>query len=340
MAKVTGFTADRMLVIENETVVDGEVQGDNLILTTREGTPINAGNVRGPIGPTGPAGGVSAVNDQTGPVYAPRMFTNKAALDSQWSTAPNGAQAYTTSENSGWIRVSGAWESNSPNRVFPDKTTLDAQLPSAPNGAQAYTTAEQTSWLRVAGAWVLDTPSRVFADKAALDSGWSSAPNGARAFTTSDQQPWVRLSGAWRSETAAGRLQRNALAGISAGEAIVPMDTVIFNRGGCAMNGSGELTIPVTGLYHVFGQLATMNTTGNGGVTGIVTMSVYNNSGPLCRSVWTANFWPAFTVNCCSYIAAGDTVKLVLACTHQPAWADPGAGLGGSMSVGAALLSL
>jgi len=50
MAEVTGFTAERMLVIENTTVVDGEVQGDNLILMTREGTPIDAGNVRGPTG--------------------------------------------------------------------------------------------------------------------------------------------------------------------------------------------------------------------------------------------------------------------------------------------------
>jgi len=55
MATVTGFTAERMLEIENSTVVDGEVQGDNLILQTRDGTPINAGSVRGPQGVPGPA---------------------------------------------------------------------------------------------------------------------------------------------------------------------------------------------------------------------------------------------------------------------------------------------
>ena len=54
MAEVTGFTADRMRIIENETVVDGEVQGDNLILIRRDGVPIDAGNVRGPVGPIGP----------------------------------------------------------------------------------------------------------------------------------------------------------------------------------------------------------------------------------------------------------------------------------------------
>lgn len=59
MATVTGFTAARMLVIENTTVVDGEVQGDNLILLTREGTPIDAGSVRGPKGDKGDVGPAS-----------------------------------------------------------------------------------------------------------------------------------------------------------------------------------------------------------------------------------------------------------------------------------------
>lgn len=56
MATVTGFTAERMLVIENETVVDGEVVGDNLHLLRRDGVPIDAGNVRGATGAQGPKG--------------------------------------------------------------------------------------------------------------------------------------------------------------------------------------------------------------------------------------------------------------------------------------------
>lgn len=58
MATVTGFTADRMLEIEDTTVVDGEVVGDNLILYQRDGTPIDAGDVRGPTGATGGGGWV------------------------------------------------------------------------------------------------------------------------------------------------------------------------------------------------------------------------------------------------------------------------------------------
>lgn len=56
---VTGFTSDRMLAIENGTVVDGNVVGDNLILLTHGGTPIDAGNVRGPQGIQGPIGEIS-----------------------------------------------------------------------------------------------------------------------------------------------------------------------------------------------------------------------------------------------------------------------------------------
>ncbi len=56
MATVTGFTAERMLAIENSTVVDGEIVGDNLILLTRDGTEIDAGSVKGEKGDTGPIG--------------------------------------------------------------------------------------------------------------------------------------------------------------------------------------------------------------------------------------------------------------------------------------------
>lgn len=50
MATVTGLTAERMLQVEAQTVVDGEVVGDHLILTKHDGTTIDAGDVRGPQG--------------------------------------------------------------------------------------------------------------------------------------------------------------------------------------------------------------------------------------------------------------------------------------------------
>lgn len=56
MATVTGLTAERMLEIEAASIVDGEVVGDDLILTRHDETEINAGNVRGATGDQGVQG--------------------------------------------------------------------------------------------------------------------------------------------------------------------------------------------------------------------------------------------------------------------------------------------
>jgi len=57
MATITGLTAARMEAIEAASIVDGEVVGDNLILTKYDTTTINAGNVRGPTGSPGVTSG-------------------------------------------------------------------------------------------------------------------------------------------------------------------------------------------------------------------------------------------------------------------------------------------
>ena len=61
MATITGLTAERMLEIEAASIVDGDVVGDNLILTRQNGSTINAGSVRGAQGVAGPAGSDLAV---------------------------------------------------------------------------------------------------------------------------------------------------------------------------------------------------------------------------------------------------------------------------------------
>lgn len=55
---VTGYTAERMLAIERSTVTGGRITGNNLVLTTRDGTAITAGSVLGPKGDRGEPGGV------------------------------------------------------------------------------------------------------------------------------------------------------------------------------------------------------------------------------------------------------------------------------------------
>lgn len=59
MTTITGFTSTRMLGIENNSVVSGTITGDDLILTRHGGGTINAGDVRGPVGPQGPVGEVT-----------------------------------------------------------------------------------------------------------------------------------------------------------------------------------------------------------------------------------------------------------------------------------------
>lgn len=53
MATVTGYTAERMKEIEDSAIIAGVIVGNDLILTRFDGEQVNAGNVRGPQGPTG-----------------------------------------------------------------------------------------------------------------------------------------------------------------------------------------------------------------------------------------------------------------------------------------------
>jgi hypothetical protein len=182
MAKVTGFTADRMLVIENETVVDGEVQGDNLILLTREGTPIDAGNVRGPVGPTGPAGGVSAVNDQSGAVYSPRIFASKAALDSGWVTAPVGAIAITTDTETVWEKNATGWFVSNAYRIFNTIADRDTRWANAPEGARASAIDTDSGYYKSPAGWNPENGVRVFATAAERDARWPTPPFGAACY--------------------------------------------------------------------------------------------------------------------------------------------------------------
>ena len=56
MATITGLTAAAMEAIRDNVIVDGEVVGNNLILTKQDGSTVDAGNVRGPAGATGTNG--------------------------------------------------------------------------------------------------------------------------------------------------------------------------------------------------------------------------------------------------------------------------------------------
>ncbi|ADD81030.1 gp032 [Rhodococcus phage ReqiPoco6] len=81
MAQVTvrSLTAERMIEIEQSAIVSGVVQGDILILVTKAGANITAGNVRGPKGDkgvkgdTGAPGGVQIGGNIGGTLSVPKV---------------------------------------------------------------------------------------------------------------------------------------------------------------------------------------------------------------------------------------------------------------------------
>lgn len=127
MATVTGYTAERMKQIEDETVVDGHVDGaGHLILETRSPTvpDIDAGSVIGPVGPTGPSFGPStdAGNDitagsDTKPYFDRQaavagntiVYASLAAAKAAVPAPPDGLFGYLLDEDSLIIGKGGTW---------------------------------------------------------------------------------------------------------------------------------------------------------------------------------------------------------------------------------------
>jgi hypothetical protein len=123
VATVTGYTAERMKTIEDTTVVDGEIIGDNLHLLTRVGDHIDAGNVRGPKGDKGDKGDtgevtqaeldaldstVTALTTELRASNIPR-FANVAARDTRFPTPAEGQMAYILDIKETHIYQAGAW---------------------------------------------------------------------------------------------------------------------------------------------------------------------------------------------------------------------------------------
>lgn len=116
MATVTVFTADRMQAIEDGAIVDGDVIGDDLILTTKVGTPINAGNVRGPqgtIGNTGAPGQDNVFIVRASDPTTNLVLSNTQTIDGVALVAGDRvlAKNQTAAQDNGiWVVVSGgAW---------------------------------------------------------------------------------------------------------------------------------------------------------------------------------------------------------------------------------------
>jgi hypothetical protein len=121
MATVTGLTAERMITMENATVIDGDIVGDDLVLKTRDGTEINAGNVRGPTGSPGVSQAeLDAFMSDSLPICSIIDYMGTAAPNPKWilmfgQTIANGDTLYPAF----WAKIPAAMKSGS-SIVMPD----------------------------------------------------------------------------------------------------------------------------------------------------------------------------------------------------------------------------
>jgi hypothetical protein len=101
MATVTGMTAAAMQAILDGTVESAAVVGNDLILTLHDGTPVNAGNVRGDQGIPGPPGdigtGSPAGGDLAGSTYPNPVIAANAVTDAKVAAANKDGLAATPS---------------------------------------------------------------------------------------------------------------------------------------------------------------------------------------------------------------------------------------------------
>ena len=144
MATITGFTAARMLEIEDGTVVDAEIRDGDLWLIRHDGSEINAGSVEGPQGPVGPMGpaSISAIPGEV------RLWSGSAlpALGTygRWVWADGAVYPVASHPLAAghiatqWRTFAGASDPGAPNFRVPDMRGLaPVGMDAMPGGARA-----------------------------------------------------------------------------------------------------------------------------------------------------------------------------------------------------------
>lgn len=151
MATVTGYTAAKMQEIEGASIVNGSVVDGDLILYKQDGTPINAGPVRGPQGIQGPDGDLTDApsdgkiylrKDGAWYILAPtappsdgfRYTLKNGAWESLPADPPSDGNKYAL-ENGVWVRADRPW-----------KLEFNNTGPTPPAGFSVGTVMGGTTW--------------------------------------------------------------------------------------------------------------------------------------------------------------------------------------------------
>jgi microcystin-dependent protein len=183
MATVTGLTAERMLEIEDASVVGGSVVGTNLILHTHGGDDIDAGSITGPMGPSGAAFIICTSGTRptlTAPEAGKVIYETDTKLVRVWTgsvwrlqervicthagrptmtSGDEGVKIYETDTNNEYIWSGSAWTPASSTAIavvvtYADATARAAGDPTPTEGALSYLqNAPGVVWIYQSGVW-------------------------------------------------------------------------------------------------------------------------------------------------------------------------------------------
>lgn len=189
MAIVTGLTAERMIEMENATIISGYIVGDDLMLLTRDGTPINAGNVRGLQGIPG----------------ASFILCTSASRPSL-GASDAGKAIYETDTKLIRLWIGTRWRLQE--KIVCTSATRPTGLVSQDEGVKIYETDTNLEFTWTGTAWLLaNSYVATFANAAARTAAWPSPPAGALSvLLDAPQHLWLYHDGGWYSGAALGRV--------------------------------------------------------------------------------------------------------------------------------------
>lgn len=235
---VTGFTAARMLEMEDATVVSGHIEGDNLILVTKDGTEVDAGDVRGIQGIPGP--GYIICTSTTRPV------------------SPNeGTPIYETNTKLTRIWNGTKWRCQ---ERFVCTSSTRPTLVSGDEGVKIYETDTNSEWIWTGTSWI-NVAAPIICTSSTRPTG---VPTGQTILETNTHRVyewngsvWVYQCGGTQPLYSARMYFAGSFFTAANGvEKRVPFDTVGFDYNSDATVGaSAKYVTPIGGVYDVSGSV-------------------------------------------------------------------------------------